>query len=45
IPEEDDKVVVEYDSLRFTVEEMNDARLVSVRVERDFQTSELEQLA
>ncbi|MBC2256423.1 HlyC/CorC family transporter [Listeria ivanovii] len=45
IPEEDDKVVVEYDSLRFTVEEMNDARLVSVRVERDFQTSKLEQLA
>lgn len=45
IPEEDDKVVVEYGSFRFTVEEMNDARLVSVRVERDFQTSELEQLA
>lgn len=45
IPEEDDKVVVEYDSLRFTVEEMNDARLVSVRVEKDFRTSELEQLA
>ncbi|HHQ1150130.1 TPA: hemolysin family protein [Listeria innocua] len=45
IPEEDDKVVVEYDTLRFTVEEMNDARLVSVRVEKDIQTSELEQLA
>ncbi|MBT0134602.1 HlyC/CorC family transporter [Listeria seeligeri] len=45
IPEKDDKVVVEYGSLRFTVEEMNDARLVSVRVEKDFQTSELEQLA
>ncbi|MBC1903170.1 HlyC/CorC family transporter [Listeria innocua] len=45
IPEEDDKVVVEYDTLRFTVEEMNDARLVSVRVETDIQTSELEQLA
>ncbi|WP_270998723.1 hemolysin family protein [Listeria seeligeri] len=45
IPEKDDKVVVDYGSLRFTVEEMNDARLVSVRVEKDFQTSELEQLA
>ncbi|EQA3617017.1 hemolysin family protein [Listeria monocytogenes] len=45
IPEEDDKVVVEYGTLRFTVEEMNDARLVSVRVEKDFQTSELEQMA
>lgn len=45
IPEKDDKLVVEYGSLRFTVEEMNDARLVSVRVEKDFQTSELEQLA
>ncbi|MBC2198622.1 HlyC/CorC family transporter [Listeria seeligeri] len=45
IPEKDDKVVVEYGSLRFTVEEMNDARLVSVRVEKDFQTSELEHLA
>ncbi|EFR92617.1 hemolysin family protein [Listeria innocua] len=45
IPEEDDKVVVEYGTLRFTVEEMNDARLVSVRVEKDIQTSELEQLA
>ncbi|TYV78100.1 HlyC/CorC family transporter [Listeria monocytogenes] len=45
IPEEDDKVVVEYGTLRFTVEEMNDARLVSVRVEKDIQTSELEQMA
>lgn len=45
IPEEDDKVVVEYGTLRFTVEEMNDARLVSVRVEKDVQTSELEQMA
>ncbi|EAD0069290.1 HlyC/CorC family transporter [Listeria monocytogenes] len=45
IPEEDDKVVVEYSTLRFTVEEMNDARLVSVRVEKDIQTSELEQMA
>ncbi|UPH47506.1 hemolysin family protein [Listeria innocua] len=45
IPEEDDKVVVEYGTLRFTVEEMNDARLVSIRVEKDIQTSELEQLA
>ncbi|MBC1375738.1 HlyC/CorC family transporter [Listeria sp. FSL L7-0091] len=45
IPEEDDKVVVEYGALRFTVEEMNDARLVSVRVEKDIQTSELEQMA
>ncbi|EAF3890097.1 HlyC/CorC family transporter [Listeria monocytogenes] len=44
IPEEDDKVVVEYGTLRFTVEEMNDARLVSVRVEKDIQTSELEQM-
>ncbi|EAD3703728.1 HlyC/CorC family transporter [Listeria monocytogenes] len=45
IPEEDDKVVVEYGTLRFTVEEMNDARLVSVRVEKDIRTSELEQMA
>ncbi|MBC1283630.1 HlyC/CorC family transporter [Listeria welshimeri] len=45
IPEEDDKVVVEYGTLRFTVEEMNDARLVSVRVEKDIQTSELGQMA
>ncbi|HDA3276028.1 TPA: HlyC/CorC family transporter [Listeria monocytogenes] len=45
IPEEDDKVVVEYGTLRFTVEEMNDARLVSVRVEKDIQTNELEQMA
>ncbi|EPM8374794.1 hemolysin family protein [Listeria monocytogenes] len=45
IPEEDDKVVVEHGTLRFTVEEMNDARLVSVRVEKDIQTSELEQMA
>ncbi|EDO0828721.1 HlyC/CorC family transporter [Listeria monocytogenes] len=45
IPEEDDKVVVEYGTLRFTVEEMNDARLVSVRVEKDIQISELEQMA
>ncbi|EAD3233166.1 hemolysin family protein [Listeria monocytogenes] len=45
IPEEDDKVVVEYGTLRFTVEEMNDARLVSVRVEKDIQTSKLEQMA
>ncbi|HAA0439697.1 TPA_asm: DUF21 domain-containing protein [Listeria monocytogenes] len=45
IPEEDDKVVVEYGTLRFTVKEMNDARLVSVRVEKDIQTSELEQMA
>ncbi|EAF3011702.1 HlyC/CorC family transporter [Listeria monocytogenes] len=45
IPEEDDKVVVEYGTLRFTVEEMNDAILVSVRVEKDIQTSELEQMA
>ncbi|EAG1700860.1 HlyC/CorC family transporter [Listeria monocytogenes] len=45
IPEEDDKVVVEYGTLRFTVEEMNDARLVSVRVEKDIQASELEQMA
>ncbi|EAC3565825.1 HlyC/CorC family transporter [Listeria monocytogenes] len=45
IPEEDDKVVAEYGTLRFTVEEMNDARLVSVRVEKDIQTSELEQMA
>lgn len=45
IPEEGDKVVVEYGTLRFTVEEMNDARLVSVRVEKDIQTSELEQMA
>ncbi|EPG1205535.1 TPA_asm: HlyC/CorC family transporter [Listeria monocytogenes] len=45
IPEEDDKVVVEYGTLRFTVEEMNDARLVSVRVEKDIETSELEQMA
>ncbi|EGP7114180.1 HlyC/CorC family transporter [Listeria monocytogenes] len=45
IPEEDDKVVVEYGTLRFAVEEMNDARLVSVRVEKDIQTSELEQMA
>ncbi|MBC1378254.1 hemolysin family protein [Listeria innocua] len=45
IPEENDKVVVEYGTLRFTVEEMNDARLVSVRVEKDIQTSELEQMA
>ncbi|OES22643.1 Hemolysin C [Listeria monocytogenes] len=45
IPEEDDKVVVEYGTLRFTVEEMNDARLVSVCVEKDIQTSELEQMA
>ncbi|EPD3685124.1 hemolysin family protein [Listeria monocytogenes] len=45
IPEEDDKVVVEYGTLRFTVEEMNDARLVSVRVEKNIQTSELEQMA
>ncbi|HAA5994147.1 TPA_asm: HlyC/CorC family transporter [Listeria monocytogenes] len=45
IPEEDDKVVVEYGTLRFTAEEMNDARLVSVRVEKDIQTSELEQMA
>ncbi|EGP9129556.1 HlyC/CorC family transporter [Listeria monocytogenes] len=45
IPEEDDKVVVEYGTLRFTVEEMNDARLVSVRVEKDIQTSDLEQMA
>ncbi|EAD1234004.1 HlyC/CorC family transporter [Listeria monocytogenes] len=45
IPEEDDKVVVEYGTLRFTVEEMNDARLVSVRVEKDIQTSELEHMA
>ncbi|MCD1668968.1 hemolysin family protein [Listeria monocytogenes] len=44
IPEEDDKVVVEYGTLRFTVEEMNDARLVSVRVEKDIRTSELEQM-
>lgn len=44
IPEEDDKVV-EYGTLRFTVEEMNDARLVSVRVEKDIRTSELEQMA
>ncbi|MBF2445506.1 hemolysin family protein [Listeria welshimeri] len=45
IPEEDDKVVVEYGTLRFTVEEMNDARLVSVRVEKDIQTNELGQMA
>ncbi|MBC2102834.1 HlyC/CorC family transporter [Listeria marthii] len=45
IPEEDDEVVVEYGTLRFTVEEMNDARLVSVRVEKDIQTHELEQMA
>ncbi|MBC1969908.1 HlyC/CorC family transporter [Listeria marthii] len=45
IPEEDDEVVVEYGALRFTVEEMNDARLVSVRVEKDIQTHELEQMA
>ncbi|ENE0724380.1 HlyC/CorC family transporter [Listeria monocytogenes] len=45
IPEEDDKVVVEYGTLRFTVEEMNDARLVSVRVEKAIRTSELEQMA
>ncbi|MCD2248046.1 hemolysin family protein [Listeria marthii] len=45
IPEEDDEVVVEYGALRFTVEEMNDARLVSVRVEKDVQTRELEQMA
>ncbi|UHP11622.1 hemolysin family protein [Listeria marthii] len=45
IPEEDDEVVVEYGALRFTVEEMNDARLVSVRVEKDIQTRELEQMA
>ncbi|EGY0581751.1 HlyC/CorC family transporter [Listeria monocytogenes] len=45
IPKEDDKVVVEYGTLRFTVEEMNDARLVSVRVEKDIQTSELGQMA
>ncbi|MGE8076725.1 hemolysin family protein [Listeria welshimeri] len=45
IPEEDDKVVVEYGTLRFTVEKMNDARLVSVRVEKDIQTSELGQMA
>ncbi|MBC2330836.1 hemolysin family protein [Listeria swaminathanii] len=45
IPEEDDEVVVEYGVLRFTVEEMNDARLVSVRVEKDIQTRELEQMA
>lgn len=45
IPEEDDEVVVEYGTLRFTVEEMNDARLVSVRVEKDVQTHELEQMA
>ncbi|MCD2254026.1 hemolysin family protein [Listeria marthii] len=45
IPEEDDEVVVEYGTLRFTVEEMNDARLVSVRVEKDIQTQELEQMA
>ncbi|EAE8346743.1 HlyC/CorC family transporter [Listeria monocytogenes] len=45
IPEENDKVVVEYGTLRFTVEEMNDARLVSVRVEKDIQTSELGQMA
>ncbi|EAD5569310.1 HlyC/CorC family transporter [Listeria monocytogenes] len=45
IPEEDDKVVVEYGTLRFTVEEMNDARLVSVRVEKDIRTIELEQMA
>ncbi|MBF2469187.1 HlyC/CorC family transporter [Listeria welshimeri] len=45
IPEEDDKVVVEYGTLRFTVEEMNDARLVLVRVEKDIQTNELGQMA
>ncbi|WP_187986717.1 hemolysin family protein [Listeria marthii] len=45
IPEEDDEVVVEYGALRFTVEEMNDARLVLVRVEKDIQTHELEQMA